>query len=540
MSWRDTVKPANNEPKKSWRDTIAKAPEADSVLESTLRGAAQGASLGFADELTGGAETAGEVFTDPTLRLKDLLTRYKKNRDLSRENYRKAEADNPKSYLAGNVGGGIATAFVPGLNLAKGATLGKVALQSAGVGAAGGFGSSEREDILGLAKDTAIGGVIGGVAPGAINLAGKALAKGGQYVAKGAKAAGFQALKAFTDTSPEMAKKLLARTPEQIKGARTREEIAEAAVDAVGALKSKVSQGSSEAFDILENESVKIPKKTFIDAIDNEVKKLKRHGSITAEVDRDISRLEDTRRRTLAQKGDLFSGAQTKSYIRQLDNAAQETTSAGGFASDDVQALRNVRREVDGPLKEASPAYREKMSEVAKDVDVLKRADKLFGKDQTVNARLESLNRKNANPFVRSTLQDLDAAGGTKLSEELETGSIRDYFAKDTTNGARKTVMGTAVGAGLGALGGPFGSALGAGIGGMAGAALDKNARPIAEAALRLSQRLDPISGKLGRFAKPLLEAAKRGPAAFVLTHQTLLNTNEEYRKTNETLGGKE
>jgi hypothetical protein len=122
-----------------------------SAIESGLRGAAQGVSLGFADELTGALESA---FTDKT---------YEQARDESRANYKKAETDNPIAYGAGQVGGGAATMFVPGLGAAKGvkglATLGGLA----------GLGSSEADDAAGMLADTAKGAGIGaatGMIPG--------------------------------------------------------------------------------------------------------------------------------------------------------------------------------------------------------------------------------------------------------------------------------------------------------------------------------------------------------------------------------------
>ena len=131
--------------------------EKPSMLESSLRGLAQGATFGLADEATGALESA---FTDKT---------YEQARDESRKAYHEAELANPKTYLAGDIGGGVTTAFIPGLgflNAGKGAALAEVAGKGALQGALGGFGRSEG-DAGTQALDTLTGAALGG-ATGAI------------------------------------------------------------------------------------------------------------------------------------------------------------------------------------------------------------------------------------------------------------------------------------------------------------------------------------------------------------------------------------
>lgn len=167
MSWRDTIKkdvPASDS-KGSWRDTIVQerittsGPDVTHT-ESALRGAAQGASLGFADEITGAIQGVRDVvLTDAELG--DLSERYATHRDESRRNYADAEAANPITYGAGNVAGGAATMFVPGLNVAKGATIANATLKGAALGMAGGAGSTKQSGI-GALEDIALGGITGG------------------------------------------------------------------------------------------------------------------------------------------------------------------------------------------------------------------------------------------------------------------------------------------------------------------------------------------------------------------------------------------
>lgn len=127
-----------------------------SKLESTLRGVAQGATFGFADELAGVAELiAGGS--------------YAQGRDESRAAFAAAEKANPRTYLGGEVGGGILSTFVPGLgwlNAGKTAVAGLAT--GAAAGAATGLGRSTADTVTGQALDVAKGAAVGGVLGGAI------------------------------------------------------------------------------------------------------------------------------------------------------------------------------------------------------------------------------------------------------------------------------------------------------------------------------------------------------------------------------------
>ncbi len=176
------------------QDKQSEEPIGPSELESGIRGAAQGISLGFADELTGAVETALQTAKNPS-EITNILDNYRKFRDESRANYEAAQQANPKSYLAGELVGGVVPVLGTG-GTAAGASLGKLALQGAKMGAtygaATGAGMSKSDltegDVGGLLKDTAIGatsGAVGGAVIGAaapkviegISSAGKAITK---------------------------------------------------------------------------------------------------------------------------------------------------------------------------------------------------------------------------------------------------------------------------------------------------------------------------------------------------------------------------
>lgn len=142
------------------KGVAAPAPDTDwlQTAKDALRGAAQGASFGFADELTGALESA---FSDKS---------YTDARDESRKAYAEAQDRSPYAYGAGEIAGGFAVP-VPGLGAAQGAaTLGKAvargALHAGAMGALSGLGHSEGQNLADVAKDTAIGAGVGGVVGG--------------------------------------------------------------------------------------------------------------------------------------------------------------------------------------------------------------------------------------------------------------------------------------------------------------------------------------------------------------------------------------
>lgn len=141
-----------------------------SRLDAAFEGIAQGASLGFGDELTAA-----------TGRLGDLVTgkegpSYTERRDAIRAYMNRARSDHPWAFGGGELAGGTAvTAAIPGLGPAAGAGWRGVALAGAKQGAVSGVGNSNADltkgEVLPLARDAAvsaganalIGGAIGKV-----------------------------------------------------------------------------------------------------------------------------------------------------------------------------------------------------------------------------------------------------------------------------------------------------------------------------------------------------------------------------------------
>lgn len=228
--------------------------------ESFARGAVQGATFGFADELHGVAKALGmsppellgsalmgpmggaayasivggyKAATDPESIARD----YRTGRDDYRGQDWMAKRENPAAFLGGEVAGGIATAALPGGVPAKG--LAKVAALGAATGAAAGLGSSEADltqgDVSGAVKDTAIGGASGLVAAPVLYGASKLAAAGATRLGGARAAARTAARNAAEEVAPEMGKLEAANfSSTRADFSKRSEEIAQEASDAIG------------------------------------------------------------------------------------------------------------------------------------------------------------------------------------------------------------------------------------------------------------------------------------------------------------------
>lgn len=108
--------------------------EKKSKTESFARGLAQSGSLGFADEITAGAES---LFTDKP---------YEQAIQESREQYKLAQQENPKMYKAGEFTADAASMLNPATGLAK-MTAKKLALQRLAKGVTETIGHKDGEEL---------------------------------------------------------------------------------------------------------------------------------------------------------------------------------------------------------------------------------------------------------------------------------------------------------------------------------------------------------------------------------------------------------
>lgn len=172
------------------RRGLAPKREEPGIVEALGRGALQGATFGFADEIAGGVES---LFGDKT---------YEQARDESRANFDAAAKAHGIADTIGQVGGNVLSMLVPAGVAAKvGGTVGKGAQAmsalmkanpvktGAAMGAVGATGASETDkaNTGQLATEAALGGVIGGALPVAGKLLGGAVGIGKDFVSRNVK-----------------------------------------------------------------------------------------------------------------------------------------------------------------------------------------------------------------------------------------------------------------------------------------------------------------------------------------------------------------
>jgi hypothetical protein len=158
-------------------DAAPTEPAGPSRTEAALRGAAQGATVGFAEETNGFLQALGRKYLPDSLggspeqlRNVSLGDLYRMHRDAFRAEDQAAEAAHPGYYLGGNVVGGLPLAIASGGKAGGARTLGQVVRHGAKVGgltgAAYGLGSSgadlTRGDVGQAGFDATLGGLLGG------------------------------------------------------------------------------------------------------------------------------------------------------------------------------------------------------------------------------------------------------------------------------------------------------------------------------------------------------------------------------------------
>jgi hypothetical protein len=182
-------------------------------LESLLRGGAQGATFGFADEIAGASDaipTALNVLTGSG-KFDDVVKSYKAGRDISRDAFKAAEEANPKTFMGGQIAGGI----LPAIAAAPEAIGAKALAQSgAAIGAITGAGTSEADltegEVTPFVKDVGTNAAVGAL----LNVLGGKVAE--KFGAKGLeKTATERAVKA-TGVNKSQMKNLLKTITEEV------------------------------------------------------------------------------------------------------------------------------------------------------------------------------------------------------------------------------------------------------------------------------------------------------------------------------------
>lgn len=474
----------------NWDDHPIEAPQV-SKGDSALRGAAQGVSLGFGDELTGlaGALAGKSGIKFPYVgKVPDKGYEY--YRDYARQHDKDAAIANPKTFGASELAGSIGPALVPGLN-AAGAGLGGTAARVGLQGALMGAGNTENDltSASGL-KDVAIGGgvgALGGAAgyglskalPAGIN-ATKGLFSGAadsldntaeNLAIKATGATGKQSEKFADDTGRQLLDRGI------VKFGDSPEKIAARAAEA------QLNSGENigNALSALDQKGVKVSYQKVIDNLQNQVEELdkipgneKIIGQLKSQIENLSQRSEQDLPVSLAEKAKRNYQNQVNYNSPKVD---QDATAKIASA---------FRGEVENAASAADP-------EVGKHFIEDK---KLYGALDPVRVAAEKrANQLNQSPF--GGFGDLAAAGLTPGGAPVKAATIA----------ARRFIA-------------------------------PRASSSLAVGAYKLSDVLRATPEVLGKFAPVLQQAAQRGSQGLAATHFILQQTQPEYQELIRNMDG--
>jgi hypothetical protein len=467
--------------------------------ESAARGLAQGLTLNGADEL------------QALVRAPFSKKSYSELRDDYRGGDDAAEDEQFGAFLGSNLTGAVAGGAGAA---AKGGLKGLVKAGAA-MGAVGGFGAGEG-DALSQAGSTAAGAALGAAAPVAI----RGLEKAAGAAVRAGKGAAKEAVSLGSDLNREAIDYYLAN-PQAVRNARPLEDVARDVVSGLDQAKGKLQAYSQQSRDVLNRQGLGMEKAGIVERLREEAGAMMRKAK-TPEMAADARALEEQAAFLESLPGDAFSPDDLKDLLIQLGDKAYATNvKAGGFVTPLEQGLRNVRGDVDEGVKWLSSDFKDTMAKAAEGARTLENVRPRFDTpDKALNA-LKGIARERS-PFQKENLQALDEYLGKDLATQARASGVADAFDARTTNGSRNVNLGGRIGEAAGG----FGNAIGAVI----GYAKDTMARPAAKASLDFAVAAEPVIAQAGRFAAPLAEAAKKGPAAFMLTHNLLLQSQPEYR----------
>lgn len=494
-----------------------------SPVESGLYGAAQGASFGFSDELTGAAKA---LFAPGKFK-----ENYPKFRDENRAAIDAAKEDNPSSFMGGDLAGTVATSLIPGASFllpAKGAStvanIGRAALGGAvtGAGLSNSSPTESFDSASNLASDVASGAALGAVTQGALKKVGDlissirpdALKK--FAASKAAKAAGAMT-KDFSNSKDNLEsvgrelldKKIVTAFASLDDVMKRSKDVKNKAGQEIGDILSKADDVVKTAEDVIENgylpEANRILAKTHI--ADNY------KVSMQNIANRIQSELVEPNTSNPFLKGEVsklsklaedFASKSSKS----LSEARNMKTAAGKlvkFNSDTV------------PEAFKKQAYGIIASEIENVVGKVANLEKtLIQNDPTIEASLQKAYPDLLTSFKKAN-EEYGAAEGVRKMAKSRLGATQSNRGVSLTD----TIM---AGAGI-AGGGPVqGLALGAlnKLGRKYGATLQ------AVGADKLADILAKSPNSLGRFGAMLEDAAKNGPIPLLAAHRALMS-NPDY-----------
>lgn len=484
-----------------------------SMLESAGRGIAQGVTFGFADEIEGGLKSA---FSDKT---------YEQERDAARAEYQAAEKANPIVSTGAEIAGSLPWLLVPGMGEVRGATLGAKALGMAAQGAVQGglvgAGKSESDTVGGVLQDTASGAVVGGTLGGALPVVGAGLGKVGSYVSetvspKLSQMAEKQAAKAIGVEDSSLGRMAL---DENVVGFRSNEKMANRLEDLQSSTGKAIGETRSQLEGIKNIESNKL-----LGNIDDKLASKYETKNLESGLNSDISNLYGKVKETILNKGE-YSVQDLKSLrdeIKRIANFKKTDPNQLTQKEDFARDLYDVLTKTENDMVKGTYGY-------TLERDLLKVTE---GKTEDEMLQMSL-------PFTE--IFQTNYLGKEKFIQNKDRFSKLSQIKKGLEKRMKKNESGNnllEIGAGLAATPFSVGAYLPAAALTYGGKKIGKEfgRQSLAKTLDVVSKTLESSPERLGKFAKVLNNAKKRGSAQFAVAQNLLDQTNEEYRQLKKKL----
>lgn len=500
-----------------------------SKLESFIRGAGQGLTLGYEDE------ARAAILSKMSGRS------YEEERDEIREKNRLAQEQNPWSYGGGSLVGAAGTMAVPGLNIAKGAGVIGGAAKAAALGGAAGYGASEEKTLEGQLKDVSTGALLSGGIQGVSSLIGKA-----------APAVGKKSLNVLTGVPEEVSERYLAN-PQAINAAKSLPEIAETIPQHLAKVREEIPELSQSAGKLLSS-ARSVDKGVSVGTVINELDSILKSSSDPDKLGIIKNQIDDLMQKSSQRAGSISENAladriteqELKSIIKKL---ADQADFKNPIPSSDVAAINSASGKLNEILKKTNPEYASEVKKVAERINLRNSLIKKYGLEKIPGGGYKSTDRTvsalrdlgKINKMDRAAVADeLKQITGADIQSDVMSSVTKDAFTKDLTRGSRNVNLGAMIGnavtprTGLGTAAGAItGGPMGAAIGAMAGATVDKYGTQIGKKALDATHYIQKLSqSPIGqKFIAPIQHAMSRGPQAVSATIFLLGQTDPEFRR---------
>lgn len=517
--------------------------EEDDTSKAFKRGAVQGATFNFGDEIEGSA--------------KQLIDgeQYEKARDVARAEDNRLKEVSPNAYMTGEIAGAIAVP-VPGMSSAK---LGTKVLSGMAQGGLDAYGRNENPDDL--IRDVGTGLAIGGAVPTVLTGAGagvkrlKELMPRAEQIRDAGNTAKNRAISLMFDI-PEKDVDDILRNPEKVRNALTLPEIAERIPESMSILNKTRSELNERAMSLLDDsKQFGHQNKTlegFIDNVQNTMMTETRNGMIPIGLaEEKVIRKLDEFKEVVNRYDDVVSEKQVKRLIQSLTEEIDSFDKIENTLMSNK--LKNVRFQMNDLLKSNNTAYAKAMEPFEKIETLAEKIQSDFGlargkdgveglvaTDRTLSKLKNMLSDNKA--FSQERAKEYARLTGQDVLDEVNTSRLNSSLEKATTNGSRKTNLGIATGGAIGTgigstIGAPLiGGTIGAGIGAVVGYSADKYGRQVAKKYLLSGGNPTAYVNRFQgtRYFRPLQEAMKRGNKSLAITHYLLSKTDENFRKMNE------